>query len=705
MTPSGRLFDRSSSIVTIFFCSVFLPFPTTYRLYHRVSLPIQTDQSGSWFPHIYPTQCSLHYLKSSFNGVVVEAAASTPSENPSSPSKLHHTSQSDSLSTGTTTASSRTCERSLTSERTPNSCFDLLFVSLPFSPVQTAATLAATLQQRGHSVHFLSFDTVRSKVEKLGVKMTSVGLGVSEDEMDKMFQEFNHVPFWKIFKKAFGFMNNLMNGLDRGIQQYVQSVDTPPDLVVVTCVTNSTLLSDLSLPYVTIFPTVAVAPLLVGIPYASVFPGPPHGQSLILRLSTIIMDVLFYFIFPVLHFFPSNLLHLMHSRKGLTLISSLPGFDYPYHTPPLTQFVGPIVTHLRTDSSTIETDVLNWMERATDTRPIIYFSMGTVVHLTAQMQQRFFDALRPSPPNSNSRWRVLWSLPKNQWAELPSALNPSSPHSNEEEEEVLRDMFKVVAWTSSPAVLEHPRVKAFLSHCGGNGVHESLLAGTPIVGVPFFGDQPLVCQRVGYARVGVALPRGTIEHTEETNRPPGTDKPAGTDDEGFVNRIGVQFSRWLLTKLKGGEVIQPEAIRKALEEVIFVRPKMYQDRLKELRSLIKLYGGAEKAADWVETAAYMKGALNEWLETAVDKDGIVKAFSLDIALVVVLVSVVCVVVWLYISIKVVKCMYRRCFGYKQKRAVLRAPKSPARSSSARTETDRQEEEVGRVRRRRVGVKT
>ena len=39
----------------------------------------------------------------------------------------------------------------------------------------------------------------------------------------------------------------------------------------------------------------------------------------------------------------------------------------------------------------------------------------------------------------------------------------------------------------TPAALSHPRVKAFFSHCGANGLHESLHIGKPIIGMPFIG--------------------------------------------------------------------------------------------------------------------------------------------------------------------------------------------------------------------------
>jgi UDP:flavonoid glycosyltransferase YjiC (YdhE family) len=54
-------------------------------------------------------------------------------------------------------------------------------------------------------------------------------------------------------------------------------------------------------------------------------------------------------------------------------------------------------------------------------------------------------------------------------------------------------------------VLAHPNVGAFVSHCGVNSVHESLFAGTPVVGIPLLADQHDMALRVVDAGVGVLL--------------------------------------------------------------------------------------------------------------------------------------------------------------------------------------------------------
>uniref|UniRef100_A0A915DNA3 UDP-glucuronosyltransferase n=1 Tax=Ditylenchus dipsaci TaxID=166011 RepID=A0A915DNA3_9BILA len=47
----------------------------------------------------------------------------------------------------------------------------------------------------------------------------------------------------------------------------------------------------------------------------------------------------------------------------------------------------------------------------------------------------------------------------------------------------------VVEWFDQKAILEHPNVKAFMTHCGLNSMHEAILSAVPMIGSPLFGDQ------------------------------------------------------------------------------------------------------------------------------------------------------------------------------------------------------------------------
>ena len=56
----------------------------------------------------------------------------------------------------------------------------------------------------------------------------------------------------------------------------------------------------------------------------------------------------------------------------------------------------------------------------------------------------------------------------------------------------------------------HPQIKAFVYHCGMNGVWEAVYHGVPMVAVPLMWDQPDNAQRIVTRGIGVKVDIATL---------------------------------------------------------------------------------------------------------------------------------------------------------------------------------------------------
>jgi len=88
---------------------------------------------------------------------------------------------------------------------------------------------------------------------------------------------------------------------------------------------------------------------------------------------------------------------------------------------------------------------------------------------------------------------VLWKLPADQQALLPGGLG---------------DHIRLEEWVPSQlAVLAHQNVRAFVTHGGGNGLHEGIYFGKPLLVMPFWLDCYDLAARAADAGVGLAIDR------------------------------------------------------------------------------------------------------------------------------------------------------------------------------------------------------
>jgi polyene glycosyltransferase len=165
---------------------------------------------------------------------------------------------------------------------------------------------------------------------------------------------------------------------------------------------------------------------------------------------------------------------------------SVTGLDYPFPVPEKMRLVGAMVPDL--PQAPDDHDVSDWLDEQDS---VVYMGFGTITRLTREQVESFVEVAR----RLDGRHQFLWKLPKDQQAFLPADL-PGN--------------LRVETWVPSQLdVLAHPSVKVFFTHAGGNGYHEGLYFGKPLVVRPLWVD--CYDQAVRGEDFGISL---TLDHPE-----------------------------------------------------------------------------------------------------------------------------------------------------------------------------------------------
>ncbi|CAO2592376.1 UDP-glucuronosyltransferase 3A1 [Lemmus lemmus] len=70
---------------------------------------------------------------------------------------------------------------------------------------------------------------------------------------------------------------------------------------------------------------------------------------------------------------------------------------------------------------------------------------------------------------------------------------------------------KIMDWLPQADLLAHPKIRLFVTHGGMNSVMEAIQHGVPMVGIPFFADQPENVVRIEAKKIGVSVHVDTLK--------------------------------------------------------------------------------------------------------------------------------------------------------------------------------------------------
>ncbi|KAK7865278.1 hypothetical protein R5R35_012575 [Gryllus longicercus] len=154
----------------------------------------------------------------------------------------------------------------------------------------------------------------------------------------------------------------------------------------------------------------------------------------------------------------------VQQRISISMANYHPVLDYPFAiTPNLIPVAGMQIK----DPKPLPQDLQNFLDGAKE--GVIFFSLGTNLRsekLTPEKRKALMEAFAELPQ------KVLWKF------EADSL--PGQPKN-----------VKIGKWLPQSDILAHPNVKLFISHCGLLSTHEAIYRGIPILGIPFFADQPI----------------------------------------------------------------------------------------------------------------------------------------------------------------------------------------------------------------------
>ncbi|CAL8138516.1 unnamed protein product [Prunus armeniaca] len=155
--------------------------------------------------------------------------------------------------------------------------------------------------------------------------------------------------------------------------------------------------------------------------------------------------------------------------------------------------VGPLLNmktddgHVGSDQSIQKSDILEWLD---DQPPssVVFLCFGSMGSFDEAQVKEIACALE------QSRHRFLWSLrqpePEGKMV-MPSDYADVKLVLPEGFLDRTAGIGKIIGWSPQLAILAHPAVGGFVSHCGWNSTLESLWCGVPIATWPLYAEQQL----------------------------------------------------------------------------------------------------------------------------------------------------------------------------------------------------------------------
>ncbi|XP_018573405.1 UDP-glucuronosyltransferase 2B15-like [Anoplophora glabripennis] len=187
------------------------------------------------------------------------------------------------------------------------------------------------------------------------------------------------------------------------------------------------------------------------------------------------------------HFKNAPSIDELMGNVDLVLSNAHPIFETPRPYVPNIICIGGV--HIQ-ETKPLPQDLKDFLDKSHN--GVVYFSLGSHMKTSALPKDVF-----------NSILRAFSRIPQNvllKW--------------EEDEVPVLPDNVMVKKWMPQDSVLAHPNVRVFITHGGLMGKIEAIYHATPMIGIPFFGDQ--ITNVIHSVQEGIGIILLLSEVTEDT---------------------------------------------------------------------------------------------------------------------------------------------------------------------------------------------
>lgn len=145
-----------------------------------------------------------------------------------------------------------------------------------------------------------------------------------------------------------------------------------------------------------------------------------------------------------------------------------------------------------TTFSVEEDDCLSWLDKF-EPNSVLYVSFGSLALVSSQQVEEIALGLEASG------YPFLWIT-------RPDLIYGESPNFNTSFLDRVKGSAHFVPWASQLKVLNHKSIGGFFTHGGWNSTVEAITAGVPMLGWPYFSDQPMGCKCIEQGwKIGLRL--------------------------------------------------------------------------------------------------------------------------------------------------------------------------------------------------------